>query len=247
LVTKEQLVEQLALQYIERNPECTKTSAINYMAGYISGKLPSVTLSPRPTHKMLNRFIDDKKVLCKIDGTNPRIHHLRINDKHSFNVISKALSVIGEFIDLMGSELSKSYGKQEMDGLIKAYSLSVPIMLQALLIRTSKTVADEKSRQLLHARIISLTEIFSEQLDINDQWFDFGMLDMYLGKSTAIITSNLHYSQLQGRLGLIFEHFKKTFLKAEWRKYQDSLCDNHCNGPEVSKPNRAVRSKSNTA
>jgi len=225
---------------VKDNPECTKTDVTNYLGGYHKGKKPIVTLSYRPAFGLVTKLIESKKIFCSLDNANPKIHRLRINDKDAFNEINIELSIIGKFIRKMEDGLNKSYSTIEMhppahlEGLKKVYSIVIPVMLQSLMIRTSKSISDEENKQLLHTRIIDLTEKFGDQLDINDQWFDWSLIEMYLGKSNSRITSNL-YSHLLSELGLIFGHFTKNFLKNEWKKYQETLCDNHCNGPKVSK------------
>jgi hypothetical protein len=101
---------EVVLKYIKENPDCTKTNVINYMDRKDrKGKLPPISYSPAPTHKMLSRLIEENKVLCTKDRSNNRVHRLRINESHVFNLVYRNLTEIETVVFSMDKPLNQIF------------------------------------------------------------------------------------------------------------------------------------------
>jgi len=197
--------EEEALQYIELNPDCTKTKVIDYMDGKLPQK-PKITCSPVPTTNIIKRFILEKKIFCREDNINSQKHLLRINDKHSFNIIHRRIKQTEKFIGEVISELDKP-GYQDSDNLKKTLSMMMPTVFLLLSLRISKATISDKEKEILYSRIIRLTDKCSRHFEISYLSNLGGHLTDKQITSTAIIHNINHH-----RLKFGLESMRDTMI-----------------------------------
>lgn len=68
------------IEYIHTHPSCSRTNVIDNMP-----------FADKTTKKVLKELIEEDKVTCLIDKTNPRIHHLILNYDNESERINRML------------------------------------------------------------------------------------------------------------------------------------------------------------
>lgn len=137
--------DEMILQFVMDNPDCTKTSVINYIN-------PG---SPVPTHRAIKRLIEEKRLVSTKDKFNSSMHHLRINEKNKFNMIIQLLSRMHVMLEKINKQKSE---KKKTHKWITNYSPRFRQVcddaLYSLLINTDKIIPEESECHILYIKII---------------------------------------------------------------------------------------------
>jgi predicted transcriptional regulator len=189
--------EDLVLEFIREHEGCTKTQVIVFMDA-------KKHASPMTTHGIITSLIDKQKgkVICQVDKSNPRIHHLFINDKNRYNQIRKYLTELENFIvqknkylrallddnlsrigdvDNQGEDEQRAFNQQSdfFEKIESIYVVDISRLLDDLFQVAVTSNISEKDKRLLHIKIIELKSKLVHYIwNVNDER---KYIDMRLG------------------------------------------------------------------